>query len=456
MALNKTVVSMKAVILAAGRGTRLQPLTYTKPKVLLPLANKPMIQYIIEDLLAMKAEGTAIDEIFIVTHYLEEKIKSFFAAWFPVGVKINFVHQDRIGGTGDALKTMSGKINENFIMVNGDEVFGSDTFSTLLDTFQKQNALAVIGAFESKHPERYGVLVTNSEGVLESIAEKSLNPPSNLVNAGAYVFSPKIFEYLERIEDSERGEQELTDAIISMAMETSRVYTCKIPAWQGVSTLWDLFEANKMKIEQRIANEGSKNNGNNIILGEAVEIKPGVHIESNVVIGDGSVIGPNCYIRGNTSIGRNCRIGNGVEIKNSIIMDNSKVPHLSYIGDSVIGEHCNLGAGTKTANLRHDKKGVKVLVKGQVVNSGHHKIGAFIADWTQTGIGTIIYPGMLMGPFGWTTPNAIVNCNIEPFTLLGSAGKKKIAKEKISDVVKAANDKNFLEQLYEELKDVKY
>ena len=145
-----------------------------------------------------------------------------------------------------------------------------------------------------------------------------------------------------------------------------------------------------------------------------------------------------------------------MEIKNSIIMDNSKVPHLSYIGDSVIGEHCNLGAGTKIANLRHDKKGVKVLVKGQVVSTGQRKIGAFIADWTQTGIGTMIYPGMFMGPFGWTTPNAIVNCNIEPFTLLGSARKKKIAKEKISDVVKAPNDKDFLEQLYEKLKDVKY
>ncbi len=444
---------MKAVILAAGRGTRLQPLTYTKPKVLLPLANKPMIQYIVEDLLALEAEGTTIDEIFIVTNYLEEKIKSFFATWCPVGVKITFVHQHRIGGTGDALKTMSGKINDNFIMVNGDEVFGSGTFSVLLNTFQKQNALAVVGAFESGHPESYGVLVTNSEGVLEGIAEKSSNPPSNIVNTGAYVFSPKIFEYLEKIENSERGEHELTDAIIKMAMETSRVYACKIPAWQGVSTLWDLFEANRMKIEQRIANEGSRNN---IILGEAVEIKPGVHIEGNVVIGDGSIIGPNCYIRGSTSIGRNCRIGNGVEIKNSLIMDNSKVPHLSYVGNSVIGEHCNLGAGTKTANLRHDKKGVKVLVKGQVVSTGQRKIGTFIADWTQTGIGTIIYPGMLMGPFGWTTPNAIVNCNIEPFTLLGSAGKKKIAKEKINDVVKAANDKKFLEQLYEELKDVKY
>lgn len=443
---------MKAVILAGGGGTRLRPLTYTKPKVLLPIANKPIIQYIVEDLLSLRETGTAIDEIFVVTHYLEEKIKSFFADWKPE-VRINFVHQEHLRGTGDALKTVSGKINEDFIMVNGDEVFGAGTFLKLLDTFEKRDALAVVAAFKSTTPEIYGVLVSDTTGALLNIIEKSPHPPSYHVNAGAYVFSPKIFDYLDRLEKSERGEYELTDAIIKMVTETHRVFTCEIEKWQSVSMLWDLFEANKMKVEERLEKEGE---GNNIILGKNVEMKSNVHIEGNVIIGDGSIIGPNCYIRGSTSIGRNCRVGNGVDIKNSIIMDNSKVPHLSYVGDSVIGEHCNMGAGTITANLRHDKKGIKVLVKGKVVDSGHHKIGAFIGDWTQTGIGTMIYPGMLLGPFVWTTPNATVDCNIEPFTLLGSAGKKKISKEKIGDVAKSEADKRFLEHLYEELKDVKY
>jgi len=207
-----------------------------------------------------------------------------------------------------------------------------------------------------------------------------------------------------------------------------------------------------MKIEEQIVKRGT----GNVILGAGVEIKPGVHIEGNVIIGDGSVVGPNCYIRGSTSIGHNCRVGNGVEIKNSIIMDNSKVPHLSYIGDSVIGEHCNMGAGTSSGNLRHDHKNVKVLVKGKVVESSRHKIGFFAADWTQTGVGTMIYPGRLLGPFAWTAPNATVDCNIEPFTLLGSAGKKKIPKEKIGNIAKSDADKKFLERLYEELKDVRY
>jgi bifunctional UDP-N-acetylglucosamine pyrophosphorylase/glucosamine-1-phosphate N-acetyltransferase len=444
---------MKAVILAAGRGTRLRPLTYTKPKVLLPLANKPIIQHIVEDLLALKQYGTTIDEIFIVTNYLEGKIKDFFAGWPLEDVKITFVRQQRLGGTADALRTVSGMIHEDFILVNGDEVFGSNAFSIVLNTFRVESALAVVGAFESKTPERYGVLLTDSTGVLEDIIEKSPNPPTNLVNTGVYVFTPKIFEYIERIGKSERGEYELTDAIILMANETSGVFVSEITEWEGMSTLWNLFEANKMKIKKRLKKVGKDYT---ILMGQNVELKPGVHIEDNVVIGDNSIIGPNCYIRGDTSIGSNCRIGNGVEIKNSIIMDNSNVPHLSYIGDSIIGEHCNMGAGTISGNLRHDKMNVKILVKGEVVESDRYKLGFIAADWTKTGVGTMIYPGMILGPFSWTAPNETVNVNIEPFTLLGIKGKQKIPKEKIETAVKDEQDKRFLRRVYEELEDMKY
>ena len=450
---------MKAVILAAGKGTRLRPLTYTKPKVLLPLANKPIIQHIVEDLVALKEYGIVIDEIFIVTHYLEGKVKDFFSELeseveeLGDSVSIRFVRQPRLAGTGDALSRLEGIIHEDFIMVNGDEVFGSNTFPIVLNAFESKGALATVGAFESETPEKYGVLLTDSKGALQDLVEKPSNPKSKLVNTGVYAFTPKIFEYLARIERSERGEYELTDAIKLMAADTGRVFVSKIDGWWGVSALWDLFEANKVKLEKRLARIGK---GYHVIFGKNVELKPGVHIEGNVIIGDNSIIGPNCYIRGNTSIGRNCRIGSGVEIKNSIIMDDSNVPHLSYIGDSVIGEHCNLGAGTVSANLRHDHKNVKVLTKGEVVESDSHKLGFFAADWTKTGVGTMVYPGMLLGPFSWTAPNETVDCNIEPFTLLGPAGKRKIPKGKIETSVKDEQDKRLLRTIYDKLGHVKY
>ncbi len=192
-----------------------------------------------------------------------------------------------------------------------------------------------------------------------------------------------------------------------------------------------------------------------IILGESVVIKPGVHFEGHVIVGDNSVIGPNCYIRDFTSIGKNCKIGNGSEVKHSIIMDNSNVPHLNYVGDSVLGEHCNLGAGTKIANLRHDNQPIKVLVNGEVKDSGKRKLGVFLGDYTKTGITTSFYPGVIAGPFSWTLPNSTVNSNIEPFRLYGNS-KQLIPKERISGVVEDKKKTIFIESLYDKLKGLNY
>jgi bifunctional UDP-N-acetylglucosamine pyrophosphorylase/glucosamine-1-phosphate N-acetyltransferase len=135
----------------------------------------------------------------------------------------------------------------------------------------------------------------------------------------------------------------------------------------------------------------------------------GTYIKGNVIIGENCLIGPNCYLRGNTSIGNGCHIGQAVEIKNSIIMDNAKVPHLSYIGDSVIGKNSNLGAGTITANLKHDNENVRSVVKGKIVDTGRRKLGTIIADDVHTGINTTIYPGRKIWPGVSTLPGEIID-----------------------------------------------
>ncbi|MFH1623321.1 MAG: bifunctional sugar-1-phosphate nucleotidylyltransferase/acetyltransferase, partial [Candidatus Aenigmatarchaeota archaeon] len=311
---------MKAVILAGGKGTRMLPLTHTRPKVLLPLAGKPIIRHMVDDLVSLAGEGIDIDEIVIVANYLEEKIKDFFSAQ-DCGVKITFMHQPETKGTGDALRA-AGRIGEPFFAINGDETFDRGTFVNLARAFKEKAALAVIGVAEVEKPQLYGVLEVDGEGRLLRLLEKPSEPPCNLVNAGVYMFAPDIFDYIERLQPSARGEYELTDAIIAMRDETQLVYCAPAEGWKSVSVPWDLLDANAAKLAGL-----AKKEDKNVIIGKNVELKPGVHIEGNVFIGDGSVIGPNCYIRGDTSIGRNCRIGNGVEIKNSIIMDDSNVPH---------------------------------------------------------------------------------------------------------------------------------
>ena len=156
----------------------------------------------------------------------------------------------------------------------------------------------------------------------------------------------------------------------------------------------------------------------NVIVEKGALVKSGAYIEGPALIGEDSVVGPNCYIRAHTSLGKKVKIGNAVEIKNCIIMDNTNVGHLSYVGDSVIGERSNFGAGTITANLRHDDRTVFVTVKGERFDSKRRKMGAIIGDDVKTGIGTSIGPGIVIHQGARTGIGVIVDRDIEANKIL--------------------------------------
>ena len=145
-----------------------------------------------------------------------------------------------------------------------------------------------------------------------------------------------------------------------------------------------------------------------VVIGKNTIVKSGTYIQGPVIIGENCSIGPNCFIRQGTAIGNGSVIGHSVEIKNSIIMNNTNICHLSYVGDSVIGENVNLGAGFITANLRHDKKNVLSLVKGKLVDTGMVKFGAVVADGVKTGVNTAVYPGRKIWPQKQTQIGEIV------------------------------------------------
>jgi UDP-N-acetylglucosamine diphosphorylase / glucose-1-phosphate thymidylyltransferase / UDP-N-acetylgalactosamine diphosphorylase / glucosamine-1-phosphate N-acetyltransferase / galactosamine-1-phosphate N-acetyltransferase len=147
-------------------------------------------------------------------------------------------------------------------------------------------------------------------------------------------------------------------------------------------------------------------------VGKGTRVLPGVFIEGNVIIGEHCRIGPNCYLRGFTAIGDHCRIGNAVEIKNTMIGNRTSVGHLSYCGDSIIGEDVNLGAGTITANLRHDGANHRSMIEGVLVDTGRRKFGTVIGDGVHTGIHTSIYPGRKLWPGTSTRPGEVVQRDI--------------------------------------------
>jgi bifunctional UDP-N-acetylglucosamine pyrophosphorylase/glucosamine-1-phosphate N-acetyltransferase len=177
---------------------------------------------------------------------------------------------------------------------------------------------------------------------------------------------------------------------------------------------WDVLTLNERIVAQLNCNDinGIVRDGvtidGNIHLGSGSVLLPGVYIEGNVVIGENCKIGPNCYLRGNSSIGDNCHIGQAVEIKNSLLMNNVSAGHLSYLGDSIVSPDTNFGAGTITANFRHDGRNHRSIVADELLDTGRRKLGAIIGDDVHTGIHTAIYPGRKIWPSCSTLPGDIV------------------------------------------------
>ena len=141
-------------------------------------------------------------------------------------------------------------------------------------------------------------------------------------------------------------------------------------------------------------------------------MKSGSYIEGPVYVGDSAVVGPNAYLRPGTSLGKGVKVGAGCEVKNSIIMDEAKIPHLCYVGDSVLGNDASLGAGTITANLKFNDSNVESRVKGRPVDTGQRKLGAIIGDGVKTGINVSIFPGVKIGADAWIGPGAIVRTDV--------------------------------------------
>jgi UDP-N-acetylglucosamine diphosphorylase / glucose-1-phosphate thymidylyltransferase / UDP-N-acetylgalactosamine diphosphorylase / glucosamine-1-phosphate N-acetyltransferase / galactosamine-1-phosphate N-acetyltransferase len=403
---------MKAVLLAAGEGIRLMPITSTRPKHLIKIAGKPILQFCLE---AVKNAG--IKEVIIVTHYMGDSIKTYFGDGEKLGLKITYVEQKDVLGTGNATMVAEPFVDEDFVLIYGDLLFGLDTVKNVLQLYKHGKTAAVMGVVPVDNPENYGIIEKDGQKRVKRIVEKPAvgKAPSNLANTGIYVFSREVFDKLRQTKASARGEWELTDAITFLAQEGKTVLACELlkDDWFDVGRPWDLLDANNWALKRMDCKVlGTVEQGAHLIgsvfVAESARIRSGAYIEGPVFIGEEADVGPNCFIRSGTTLGRKVRVGNACEIKNSIIMDGTHVGHLSYVGDSVFGEKCNLGAGTIIANLRFDDGKIKMIIKDKVVDTGRRKLGVIFGDKVKTGIKSLFMPGVKVGENTWVGPNLIV------------------------------------------------
>lgn len=403
---------MKALVLAAGEGTRLRPLTSSTPKPLLILAGKPYLSHLFN---ALRSSG--VDEIVLLVGFKSNRIREYFGDGSKLGFRISYLEQKERLGTAHAVGMARNEMKDDFVCVNGDVLISPQDVAGIIQKHKRERG-TVMGVVQVPDPTRFGV-IEEKDGRMVRIVEKPEVPPTDLINAGIFVFTSKIFDMIARTERSPRGEYEITDSL-NMLAQKEHVHLHRLQDyWMDVGRPWDLLKANQVLMSRMereikgIVEEGATLKGA-VVVEEGAVVKSGSYIEGPVYISKGCEIGPNCYIRPSTSLGEGVKIGASVEVKNSIIMARTHVPHHNYVGDSIIGERCNLGAGTKVANLRFDDRQIKVSFKGESIDTGLRKLGVIMGDDVKTGINSMIEPGTIIWERSVIGMGAIARGSIGP------------------------------------------
>lgn len=396
----------QAIILAAGKSTRTYPLTLTKPKPLLAIAGTTLIEHTLTQL------EDLITNVVIVLGYEAEMIKQHLKNKFKK-LNIRYVYQEEPKGTAHALLQAETYAKQQFLVLPGDDLFFKEDLAKLAASKSKYAMLAK----KVEHPEHFGIVIAKQKS-LQQIVEKPKQFVGNLASTSCFMLQKEIFSLLKKTKKSARNEIELTDAINALCkQEDVQVY--EAASWMPITYPWHLLDANKAVLdrlvkapqikEKQVFVEANVTIHGFVHLGKNTIIKAGTYIEGPVIIGDNCIVGPHAYLRPYTVLGSKVKVGNAVEIKNSIIGNNTHVAHLSYIGDSILGENVNIGGGTITANLRHDEEAITTPIKGVMVDTHRKKLGAIIGDHVHTGIHTSIYPGRKLWPLTTTMPGEVVS-----------------------------------------------
>jgi len=332
------VKSLKGIILHGGYGTRLRPLTHTGPKQLIPIANKPISQYVLESL-----RDAGVDDIAIVLgDFYPEKVKEYYGDGKKFGVKITYLNQGKPLGIAHAVSLCMDFVgNEKFVVHLGDDLIRGGIKSFAKD-FRTSDFDALVLLCPVNNPQQFGVAKLDDEKKLVKLVEKPKNPPSNYALVGVYFLTPCIFKVIERLKPSWRGELEITEALQGLLDCRKKVdYRFVDGWWKDTGTVGDVLESNRLildeitpKVEGKVEDVTSLQG--RVYVDENSIIKKGAIIRGPAAIGKNTTINSGSYIGHYTSIGDNVLIEHG-EIENSIIMENCKINIDGRITDSLLG-----------------------------------------------------------------------------------------------------------------------
>ncbi|RJQ51902.1 MAG: glucose-1-phosphate thymidylyltransferase [Nitrospiraceae bacterium] len=347
---------MKAIILSGGKGTRLRPLTYSGAKQLVPVANKPILFYCIENIIQAGIKDIGM----IIAPETGQEIKDTVGDGSRWGVKIKYIMQDTPGGLAHAIKTAREFLaDSSFVMYLGDNLIGTG-IEKFVDEFNRNKPEALILLKEVDDPKQFGVADVSENGKVLRLIEKPEVPPSNLALVGIYIFSPKIHDAIEIIKPSKRGELEITDAIQELINMGCNVESFVLDMWWlDTGKKDDLLTANAIVLDEWL--KGSINGA----VDSASRILGRVVVGRNSVIKDSTIRGPviigenttveNSFVGPHTSIGSNVRVIRS-SVEHSVIMDETELSNIERLDESIVGRR------VKVVENRRSHKALRLMI----------------------------------------------------------------------------------------------
>ncbi len=388
---------MKAIILAAGLGTNLHPLTETRPKPMISICGKPVLEYIVEGLV----ESGNTDIIMIIGPHAQA-ITEYFGRGEQFQARITYIKQEEPWGIGKAMLLAESSIpkGEQFFVVYSDILFEKNIFTHILSlaTTLRPTGVAALTLTRRVHPQCDTVTIDGDSHITHITAQGLGDDVSGFVLAGVYLFETGFFHILREAGGDMRA---ALDRLIKRHALLGSIFEYD---WIDLGYPWNILEANHFLMRSfqyaRIARtatlEGNVTISGPVRIEKDVVIGSGSKINGPCYIGPGTYIGNNVLIRKHTSIGANSVVGFGVELKDCVIFDEVKVGRLSFIGESVVGEQVEIGSGVMTVNNLMTGETVVVDINGDQVNSQSFKLGAFIGDQAKIGSGNTLRPGTII------------------------------------------------------------
>ena len=406
---------MKVNFLCGGIGKRMFPIT--EDKFLLKFLGKTLLKHQIE-----MAKKVGLTEFIIVGN--PQNIGRLEAIVANISdIKAKLALQKEPLGIANALESASQLLNGEIMVVNPNDVFDISAYTRLIEAHRASSAISYLLGCEVSDYFPGGYLVVGKEGELKRMVEKpgKGNEPSNIVTPVVHLHtdSQRLLEYVGRVEGSK--DDVYTCALDSLARDTHGIRVVPYTGlWDAIKYPWHIFAVVKRFLDQsqkyvspsahiseKAVIEGK------VVIGDNVRVLENAVIRGPAYVGPDSVIGNNSLVRDYSHIGAHCVVGYSTEVKGSYIGDGCWF-HMSYIGDSIIGDGCSLGAGTVLSNFRFDERNISVKIQGESIDSGLNKLGAIIGDNCRTGVNVSVMPGVRIGPNSIVGPHVYLTEDLEP------------------------------------------